>query len=63
MRQVRCRTCDRLLVSPGRTVCRSVHMVSHLEGSSEVVRGYLPSCWSRCYTTATWWRFLLITTV
>lgn len=43
-----------LAVSPGRTVCRSVHVVSDLEGSSDAIWDRLPSCWGRCYTAATW---------
>jgi hypothetical protein len=43
------------LVSAGQTVCHRVRVVSHLEGSSDVMWGRLPSCWGRCYTTATWW--------
>jgi hypothetical protein len=42
------------LVSPGRTVCRSVHLVSHLERSSEMVWSRLSSSPGRCYTVATW---------
>ena len=46
-------TAELLLVRPGRTVRRSVHVVSHLEGSSDVIWGRLPSFWGRCYTAAT----------
>jgi hypothetical protein len=51
------------LVSPGRIVCRSVHLVSHLERSSEVIWSRTPSCWSRCYIAASWRRLLLTTLV
>jgi hypothetical protein len=41
-----------LLVTPGRTVRRSVRLVSYLKRSSEVIRGRLPSSLGRCYTAA-----------
>ena len=41
------------LVSPGRTVCRSVQLVPYLERSLEVIWSCLPSCRDRCYTAAT----------
>lgn len=40
------------LVSPGRAVCRSTHVVSHLDKSLEVIWGRLSSSWGRCYTAA-----------